>query len=180
MTNKIINICYQNVCGLRTFSNNVLVCDYGVTSLTKTWLNDNFHYWELPFANTYTCFRKNRIDGKRRGGVLVAVHTIWSRIDLTNYNSTYEFILIKLSHYNYVFHFCCAYIPLYTHVETCTAIYDLLESNNNKINNNMRILGTINLPQYNSNFFMSNPIRTKLEIELPFVAAYTWVTKLKV
>lgn len=170
MINKTINMYYQNVRGLRTkthtFANNILSNDYDVISLTETWLNENFYNKEL-FPNTYKCFRKDRNDGRRGGGVLVAVHQKWSCVDLTDYNSPHEYVFLKLSNANFTFLLCCLYIPPNFPVEAYTAIYDLLESTSDLLNKNTLILGDFNLPEFNDceiNKIISNKKLVEMKI----------------
>lgn len=75
--NKILNIYYQNVRGLRTKTNiraTISASGYDLIVFTEHWLNDNFHNSEY-FDDSYFVERvdRNRTDKKWGGGALIAI-----------------------------------------------------------------------------------------------------------
>lgn len=129
-----------------TFSNNLLAHDYDIISLTETWLKESVHNREL-FHNNYTCFRKDRDDGRKAGGVLVAVHNTWCCTDLTLYNSSYQHIFLKISKGKTVFLLFCVYIPPQSNIDYYLGLYDLFESKCGVLNSNIIMLGDFNIPE---------------------------------
>lgn len=159
MSINSISIYYQNARGLctktRSFSNNLLTYDYDIVAITETWLKDGIHSSEL-FHNSYTCLRRDRNDGRKAGGVLVAVHNTWSYIDLTDYTSPHEFLFLKLCNGNLNLFICCLYIPPKSKVDVYKTIFDSLESTGNILHNNVIIIGDFNLPDYKDEDFINN------------------------
>ena len=72
-------IYYQNVRGLRTKTNDLLLalnsCDYDIIAFTETWLQNDIANAELSACyNIYRCDRNLELSGLQRGGgVLVGV-----------------------------------------------------------------------------------------------------------
>lgn len=148
MSNNV-SLYYQNVRGLRTktrtFFTNMLAYDTDIVALTETWLNKNINTREL-FNNNYICYRSDRRDGRRGWGVLVAVYSKWSSVDLTNYNTSHEYLLIKVFNNQFSFFICCVYIPPNSSIDYYKSFFSLLESIVDIASHNIVLLGDFNIP----------------------------------
>lgn len=130
----------------RTLYTSLLSRDDDVFALTETWLNNNIHTGEL-FNSKYTCYRRDRQDGRDRGGgVLLAIHNKWSSIELTVGSSSYEHITVKMFNNQNSFLVCCVYVPPNSSVEYYKSLFNTLHTNYDLSHNNLLIIGDFNIP----------------------------------
>jgi hypothetical protein len=119
-----LNFYYQNVQGLRTFTNKFFLasssCDFDVIMLTETWLLPTISSLEL-FTSSFTVFRRDRYQTRIRkgGGVLIAVNTALEceLVDIPNPNAI-EFVAVCVIVNDRRFFCYCGYLVPESPLET--------------------------------------------------------------
>lgn len=154
-----MQIYYQNCRGLRTkvpeFYQNVLNGNYAIIALTETWLNSSISSSEL-FDNRYVVTRSDRPNGRRGGGVALAISTDIefsnSNITITGIESTW--IIVKLRNSKPLL-LGCIYMPPSMSVDTIktafTEIYDVILESSSPV----LLLGDFNINSNSESYYGS-------------------------
>lgn len=165
MDNKGINVCYQNVRGLRTkclqLYNNILINNYDIIILTETWLHAGILDGEICDAR-YEVYRRDRspIDSGKSlgGGVLIATkQKLGARYSkITQGNTELLWVTIparniggRTNHSAQDLHIAALYIPpdphmLPTHIDFFLSVFDSYF--NQYPHHNYLLIGDFNLP----------------------------------
>ncbi|XP_022819582.1 uncharacterized protein LOC111351717 [Spodoptera litura] len=136
MANNILKLFYQNVRGLRTktqtFNNNLAASNYDIVAITETGLNSSMHDGELipPGFNVLRC---DRMDGRKQGGVLLAVRSRFqlARLPADNVDTAlFELVCATVNsrNNNCLFLCCVVYIPPKCDAEQYMHLFRILEN----------------------------------------------------
>ena len=120
---KDLTLCYQNVRGLRTKSDELYAslvgCPYGVIALSETWLSSD-HASSFFIPEEYIVYRGDReynVDCTRGGGVLLAVHkqlVSYRRFDLETFPECVWIEVCVPGELNFLIS-CCYFAPTVSH-----------------------------------------------------------------
>lgn len=110
LTNRSLNVFYQNVRGLRTktdiFYRNMVLNSFDIIVLTETWLLDGISSSEI-FDDRYIVWRRDRDYGAtgqtRGGGVLIAVCRELSVVSQPLFLSSAEDLWLSFLHNSLTF-----------------------------------------------------------------------------
>lgn len=165
-TSPTVTCYYQNVRGVRTKTNDLLVSStvarqYDIVAFTETWLNDSFSNAEIFDTNLYDVFRCDRnfeaTNMERGGGVLIALDKklnalnfdFKSNCDIFNDLIFIDIVSVRLkvknNNYFYIF---VVYIPPNTDCDNYDKLFDAIESLYIIYGSNILIIGDFNIPDF--------------------------------
>jgi hypothetical protein len=138
-TSSFLSIYYQNVRGLRTKTEQLIVKtsdgNFDVLAFSETWLNVDILSSELFLLHQYTVFRCDRrfdLCGKLRGGgVLLAVRSnyLMDSIDMSaavEKIPSIDIVGVKISFSSMVLYIFCVYVPPNTSLVDYEIFFDTL------------------------------------------------------
>lgn len=158
--NKVINILYQNVRGLRTKTSQLVTLlessGSNLFAFTETGCNESIQDAEITPPG-FSILRCDRADGRKQGGVLLAAAPryelrqvqVTSDININKHN--FELISASIYKQNRLLFTCCVvYIPPNSEENEYIVMFSLLEDICIKYKHNVVILGDFNLFSCNS------------------------------
>lgn len=162
-TCRSISVYYQNKRGLNTkihdFLNNVSSSNYSIICCTETWLQPSVLNSEFINCDRYFTIRDDRriseLGTKRGGGVLLAVSNVFTvtEIDLDFIHEELPAIDIlgaKIKSSSCSFFIFVLYIPPNFQASVYSKLFELLETLEFILNDNVYFLGDFNIPEFNN------------------------------